>query len=106
MPEAPLLQGFLPIPSFGWAGTLAAFGGLGGVLLGVALLKFDLLRYSFSDYDDYLQDGEVLADYPHARAEHSNTSHPGPAGRVLLARQRGAERGALAPREHMPIWAT
>ena len=69
MPEAPLLSGFLPIPSFGWGGTLAAFGGLGGVLLGVALLRFDLLRYSFSDYEDYVLEGEVLADYPHARRE-------------------------------------
>ena len=69
MPEAPLLSGFFPIPSFGWAGTLAAFGGLAGVLLGVGLLKTGVLRYSFSDYEQYLEDGAVLADYPHARRE-------------------------------------
>ncbi|MED5506592.1 MAG: prepilin peptidase [Planctomycetota bacterium] len=69
LPEVPLLTGFLPIPSFGWSGTLAAFAGLGGVLLGVALLRSGLLRYSFSDYEDFLEEGAVLADYPHARRE-------------------------------------
>ncbi|MBB48474.1 MAG: hypothetical protein CMJ33_08025 [Phycisphaerae bacterium] len=58
-----------PIPQFGWAGSLAGAGGVLGVLVGMALLRTGLLRYSFHDYDEYLEDGEVLADYPHARRE-------------------------------------
>jgi leader peptidase (prepilin peptidase)/N-methyltransferase len=58
-----------PIPAVGWTGTLAAVGGMVGVLVGVALLKSGRLRYSFDDYDDYVKEGETLGDYPHARRE-------------------------------------
>jgi leader peptidase (prepilin peptidase)/N-methyltransferase len=58
-----------PIPEFGWAGSLAGFGGVLGVLIGMLLLRVGVIRYSFHDYGDYLQGDEVLADYPHARRE-------------------------------------
>ena len=69
LPVHPLAEGLWPIPLLGWPATMAAFGGLGGVVLGITLLKRGILPYSFDDYDDYLADGETLADYPHARRE-------------------------------------
>ena len=58
-----------PIPQLGWPATMASFGGLGGVLIGIGLLRSGLLRYSFDDYEAYVEEGETLADYPHARRE-------------------------------------
>lgn len=58
-----------PIPGIGWTGLLMSVGGMVGVVIAFALLKAGRLRYSFADYNDYVKDGEVLADYPHARRE-------------------------------------
>ncbi len=58
-----------PIPGTGWVGTGVAAGGGLGVLVAMSLLAAGRLRASFSDYDLYLAEGEVLADYPHARRE-------------------------------------
>ena len=69
LPVNPRVVGDWPIPTLDWTWTMAAFGGLGGVLLGLGLLRVGILRYSFEDYEDYVEDGEVLADYPHARRE-------------------------------------
>lgn len=68
-PSNSLLPLQWPIPVFGWAGSLAAFGGLAGILIGIGLLRTGVLRYSFNDYDQFVRDGEVFADYPHARRE-------------------------------------
>jgi len=54
-------------PSWPW--LLAAFGGMSGVLLSTMLLAAGKLRYSFADYAQYVEDGEALGDYPHARRE-------------------------------------
>ena len=40
-----------------------------GIVLSTTLLKLGVLRYSFADYDEYAKEGEVIADYPHARRE-------------------------------------
>lgn len=69
LPTHNRLFGDWPIPTVGWAATLAAFGGVLGVGLGIALLRRGVLRYSFEDYEEYVREGEVLADYPHARRE-------------------------------------
>lgn len=69
LPAHNRLFGDWPIPELGWAGTASAFGGVCGVVLGILLLKRGILRYSFQDYEDYVNDGEILADYPHARRE-------------------------------------
>ena len=69
LPVHAKVVGEWPIPTLGWAASIAAFGGLGGALLGVGLLRTGVLRYSFEDYEDYVQEGDVLADYPHARRE-------------------------------------
>lgn len=58
-----------PMPVVGWSWSLGAFGGVAGVLVGVALLRLGVLRYSFADYDDYCAEGETLGDYPHGRRE-------------------------------------
>jgi len=58
-----------PIPCIGWAGCGAAIVGMIGVVIGVLLLRRGVLRYSFADYYDYVDEHEVIGDYPHARRE-------------------------------------
>jgi leader peptidase (prepilin peptidase)/N-methyltransferase len=57
------------IPGVNWSWCLAAFGGVIGVLIGVALLKTGRLKYSFADYYDYVKEEDIIGDYPHARRE-------------------------------------
>ena len=40
-----------------------------GIVIGLVLLRTGVLRYSFADYDEYVKEGEQLAEYPHARRE-------------------------------------
>lgn len=58
-----------PIPGLNWTGVMMSVGGMIGVMIAFALLKAGRLRYSFADYNDFVKEGEVLADYPHARRE-------------------------------------
>ncbi|NNF42078.1 MAG: prepilin peptidase [Phycisphaerales bacterium] len=58
-----------PIPAVGWTGFGAAAGGMAGVFVAIALLRLGFFKYSFADYDDYVEEGETLGDYPHARRE-------------------------------------
>lgn len=58
-----------PIQGVGWTLSLLALGGVLGVVVGCFLLWTGRLKYSFSDYDDFVEPGETLGDYPHARRE-------------------------------------
>ena len=58
-----------PIPCVGWHGCGLAIGGMAGVVLACVLLRLGVLKFSFSDYHEYVQEGETLGDYPHARRE-------------------------------------
>jgi leader peptidase (prepilin peptidase)/N-methyltransferase len=58
-----------PVPDASWMGCCIAFGGALGLVVAMLLLRRGILRYSFADYDDYVEEGEALADYPHARRE-------------------------------------
>ena len=58
-----------PIVITDWQWFAVATGGMLGVILSTALLKLGVLRYSFADYDQYAKEGEIIADYPHARRE-------------------------------------
>ncbi len=58
-----------PYPLIDWTWSLAAFCGMGGVLFSTFLLKIGVLKYSFSDYEEYVKEDELLAVYPHARRE-------------------------------------
>jgi len=58
-----------PIPGVDWQWCLTAFLGMAGVILALVLLRTGKLRYSFRDYDDYVEEGETLGQYPHARRE-------------------------------------
>ena len=69
LPQRSSLSQSWPIPGVGWTGLLMSVGGMAGVLISFALLKAGRLRYSFADYNPYVKEGEVLADYPHARRE-------------------------------------
>jgi len=58
-----------PIPCTGWAASGVAFGGVIGVGVSMALMIAGIFRPSFADYEEFVPEGEVLADYPHARRE-------------------------------------
>ena len=58
-----------PYPMVDWTWALAAFGGMFGVVLSTILLKLGVFTYSFADYEDYVEKGETLCVYPHARRE-------------------------------------
>ena len=58
-----------PVPGVGWSAALAGILGLGGIVLGWGLLATGLQKPSFADYEDFVPEGETLADYPHARRE-------------------------------------
>jgi len=47
----------------------AAFGGVLGTGVLAVLLWTDRIRPSFADYDAFVEEGETLGDYPHARRE-------------------------------------
>ncbi len=57
----------VPVVDSTWCS--AAFGGMFGVMLSMVLLRVGILKVSFADYAAYIQEGEPLAQYPHARRE-------------------------------------
>lgn len=58
-----------PLPQIDMTWTLAAIGGVVGVLISTALLRLGVFTYSFADYEQYVKDDEPIAEYPHARRE-------------------------------------
>lgn len=58
-----------PFPLVSWTWASAAFGGMIGVVCTSLFLKLGVLKYSFTDYEEYIQGDELLAVYPHARRE-------------------------------------
>jgi leader peptidase (prepilin peptidase)/N-methyltransferase len=62
-------QGLWAIQTADWQWFATACGGMLGILAAVVLLRRGVLRYSFADYEQYVEPGEAFADYPHARRE-------------------------------------
>ena len=59
-----------PIPlAESWSICAAVIGGGCGTAISLLLLAKGVFLRSFSDYHEYVKEGEVLADYPHARRE-------------------------------------
>ncbi|MBG81254.1 MAG: hypothetical protein CMJ39_11185 [Phycisphaerae bacterium] len=58
-----------PIPGVNWTWCLVALFGLLGVGVSCFLLWTGRIRYSFEDYGDYVEEGQTLGEYPHARRE-------------------------------------
>ena len=58
-----------PYPLIDWTWALAGFGGMLGVAVSMCLLRLGVFTTSFADYEEYLQEGETLCEYPHARRE-------------------------------------
>ncbi len=58
-----------PIQATDWQWFAVAAGGMAGMLAAWMLLHRGVVRYSFADYDEYVAEGAVFADYPHARRE-------------------------------------
>ena len=67
-PSAELLEqgSYLFVGLLVW---LAAFGGVLGAGVLTLLLRRGWMKPSFADYESYVQAGETLGDYPHARRE-------------------------------------
>ena len=58
-----------PYPLIDWTWAGAAIGGMLGVILSAVLLKCGIFKYSFADYEEYIEGEDKLAVYPHARRE-------------------------------------
>ena len=69
IPPAIAAAPYWPIPPTDWAWSLGAMGGMAGIVLSLVLLRTGAMRRSFVDYDKFVKDGELFADYPHARRE-------------------------------------
>ncbi len=57
----------IPVPPPQW--SLAALLAVAGLGLSTLLMWFGVLRPSFADYEEYVEEGETIGDYPHARRE-------------------------------------
>jgi leader peptidase (prepilin peptidase)/N-methyltransferase len=62
-------QSLWAIQTTDWQWFAVACGGMLGILASLVLLHRGVLRYSFADYEQYVEEGETFADYPHARRE-------------------------------------
>jgi len=58
-----------PIPLVGWSACAAMIGAGVGTGIALVLLARGIITRSFSDYHEYVKEGEVLGEYPHARRE-------------------------------------
>jgi len=58
-----------PFPLLDWTWCATALGGMTGVILSTFLLRIGVFRYSFADYEEYVTEDHLIADYPHARRE-------------------------------------
>jgi len=69
MPESRALREDVPIPVASWTVTFACIGMLLGLGVSRWLVATGRLRQSFSDWNDYVKDGDDGSAYPHARRE-------------------------------------
>ena len=69
LPTSPSTWALWPIQTTDWHWFAVACGGTAGLGVSTLLLRAGVLRYSFADYAQYLNEGETFADYPHARRE-------------------------------------
>lgn len=58
-----------PLPLASWSVIWIALGAAGGTLIACFLLRTGRIRRSFADYEDFVPEGDVLAEYPHGRRE-------------------------------------
>jgi leader peptidase (prepilin peptidase)/N-methyltransferase len=58
-----------PIPLATWPVVWITLGAAAGTLIACVLLRTGRIRRSFADYEDYVPEGDVLAEYPHGRRE-------------------------------------
>jgi leader peptidase (prepilin peptidase)/N-methyltransferase len=65
----PMVEGFWPIPTVGWPVVGLSIGALLGLMLAGWCLHRGIIARSFLDYEDYVEEGETLGEYPHARRE-------------------------------------
>jgi hypothetical protein len=69
LPQHYQARGMWPIPATGWPWFAAACGGMLGVTASLILLRLGVFRYSYADYDEFLEEGQTFAEYPHDRRE-------------------------------------
>lgn len=69
MPVTGMTVDAWPIPVGGWMAFAVCIGAFLGLGLSLALMLRGTIKRSFADYHEYVQEGETLGDYPHARRE-------------------------------------
>ena len=69
MPTLASTSTMWPIQATNWQWFAVACGGMAGMAVALVLLRAGVFRYSFADYEQYLEEGQTFADYPHARRE-------------------------------------
>ncbi len=69
LPSRPVLDGLWPIPMVSVPIVGISLGATAGAMVGVLGLKTGAIPRSFMDYEDYVDEGETLGDYPHGRRE-------------------------------------
>ena len=69
LPASARVPGLWAIQTTSWQWFAVACGGMLGILVSLVLLRRGVFRYSFADYEQYVEQGETFADYPHARRE-------------------------------------
>ena len=65
----PMVEGFWPIPTLSWPLVGLSVGAVLGLMLAGWCLRQRIIPRSFLDYEDYVEEGETLGEYPHARRE-------------------------------------
>ena len=69
MPESRILRDSMPIPVASWTVTFAAVGMLLGLGVSRWLVSTGRLRHGFSDWNEFVKEGDDGSAYPHARRE-------------------------------------
>ena len=69
LPVRPSVEELWPIPMIGGQAVGVAIGAAVGLGISMLLLSRGVIPRSFLDYEDYVDEGETLGDYPHARRE-------------------------------------
>ena len=69
LPSRPVLDGMWPIPLVSTPVAGMSLGATAGIAVGLVGLRFGVIPRSFMDYEEYVEEGETLGDYPHGRRE-------------------------------------
>lgn len=91
------------LPLVGPAGLGMGVGGMLGVAVSTLLIRSNLLRHSFLDFDLYVKQDDEIIDYPHPRRELEwELDYLGP---IILGALLGWRIGSAWEGADLPLWA-